>query len=164
VIRACESTDFQRIYEIINDAAIVYKGVIPEDRWQEPYMSASYLQHEIDSGVVFWGYDDGTGLCGVMGVQDRGDVHLIRHAYVRTQDHKKGIGTMILKKIEAEITTPILVGTWMAATWAISFYEKNGYTLLDKSHGDELLLKYWDIPERQLETSIVLMKQGIKME
>jgi GNAT superfamily N-acetyltransferase len=159
VIRACESTDFQSIYEIINDAANAYKGVIPEDRWHEPYMSASSLQQEIDSGVVFWGYDDGTGLCGVMGVQDKGEVHLIRHAYVRTRDRKKGIGTMILKKLEEEIKTPLLVGTWMAATWAISFYEKNGYTLLDKSQGDELLLKYWDIPERQLETSVVLMKQ-----
>ncbi len=159
MIRICTSADFQRIYEIINDAAIAYKGVIPEDRWHDPYMSAKNLQNEIDSGVIFWGYDDGTGLCGVMGVQDKGDVHLIRHAYVQTRDRKKGIGTKILKEVEVGITTPILVGTWMAATWAISFYEKNGYTLLDKSHGDELLLKYWDIPERQLETSVVLMKQ-----
>ena len=159
MIRICTSADFQRIYEIINDAAIAYKGVIPEDRWHDPYMSAKNLQNEIDSGVIFWGYDDGTGLCGVMGVQDKGDVHLIRHAYVQTRDRKKGIGTKILKEVEVGITTPILVGTWIAATWAISFYEKNGYTLLDKSHGDELLLKYWDIPERQLETSVVLMKQ-----
>ncbi|MHA2313007.1 MAG: GNAT family N-acetyltransferase [Candidatus Thorarchaeota archaeon] len=159
MIRECKSADFQRIYEIINDAASAYKGVIPEDRWQDPYMSASYLQHEINSGVVFWGYDDGTGLCGVMGVQDKGEVHLIRHAYVQTRERNKGIGTAILKELEAGITTPILVGTWMTATWAISFYEKNSYTLLHKSQGDELLLKHWDIPERQLEASVVLMKK-----
>jgi GNAT superfamily N-acetyltransferase len=158
-IRKCESTDFQRIYEIINNAAKAYKGVIPEDCWREPYMSASYLQHEIDSGVVFWGYDDGNGLCGVMGIQDKGDVHLIRHAYVQTKHRQMGIGTIMLKKLEAGITTPILVGTWRAATWAISFYEKNGYILLEKPQGDELLLEYWDIPERQLETSVVLRKQ-----
>jgi GNAT superfamily N-acetyltransferase len=155
VIRACTAADAPQIFEIINDAAVAYKGIIPADRWHEPYMPMDHLESEMAGGVRFVGYDDG-GLVGVMGIQDRGDVDLIRHAYVRTATRSKGIGGKLLQHLEAATDKPILIGTWAAATWAIRFYEKHGYRLLSREDTVRLLKKYWNIPDRQVETSVVL--------
>jgi GNAT superfamily N-acetyltransferase len=142
--------------EIINDAALAYKGVIPEDRWHEPYMPIGELGHEMDDGVEFWGYEKAGNLIGVMGLQDKGDVYLIRHAYVRTSSRNRGIGTKLLRRLEQMTNKPILIGTWTDATWAVEFYQKNGYRLLSRSETERLLKKYWKIPERQVVTSVVL--------
>jgi GNAT superfamily N-acetyltransferase len=144
------------MYEIINDGARAYKGVIPADRWHEPYMSIEELKHEIDDGVEFWGYEAAGNLMGVMGLQDKGDVYLIRHAYVRTKSQNRGIGRELLRHLEQRTDKPILVGTWTDATWAIRFYEKNGYRRLSRPETERLLKKYWKIPERQVVTSVVL--------
>lgn len=159
MIRACNQSDIDTIYEIINDAAQAYKGIIPEDRWHEPYMTGEELKREIESGVVFWGLEQDGQLLGVMGIQDKGEVTLIRHAYVRGQAQKMGIGTRLLQHLEILTEKPILIGTWAAATWAISFYAKNGYTLVSEAEKNRLLRKYWSIPERQVETSVVLANQ-----
>jgi N-acetylglutamate synthase-like GNAT family acetyltransferase len=144
------------VYEIINDAAQAYKGVIPADRWKDPYMSRDYLQHEIDSGVVFWGYEKDGTLRGVMGIQDVQDVTLIRHAYVRTSHRNHGIGGELIIHLMTMITRPALVGTWAAAVWAIRFYERHGFRLVTWEEKERLLRKYWSIPERQTVTSVVL--------
>jgi len=154
MIRPCKPDDFETIYEIVNDAAQAYKGVIPADRWHEPYMPREELQHEIDAGVRFWGYEENGELVGVMGIQEMQDVTLIRHAYVRTTQRRKGIGGKLLSHLLTLSERPILIGTWAAATWAIRFYEKHGFGLLPD--GDALLRTYWDIPARQRETSVVL--------
>jgi N-acetylglutamate synthase-like GNAT family acetyltransferase len=156
MIRKCLENDFEAIYEIINDAAQAYKGVIPADRWHEPYMPQDQLQQEIDAGVNFWGLEENSRLTGVMGIQDKGDVTLIRHAYVRSALRNRGAGSQLLRQLEAMTSKPILVGTWAAATWAISFYEKNGYSLVSVDEKNRLLKKFWNIPERQVETSVVL--------
>ncbi len=144
------------MYEIINDAARAYSGVIPPDRWHEPYMSREYLRHELDAGVVFWGYEEQGRLIGVMGIQDVQDVTLIRHAYVRTAQRNKGVGGKLINHLKAMITRPTLVGTWAAATWAVRFYERYGFKLVTWEEKERLLRKYWSIPERQTETSVVL--------
>ena len=156
LIRACEDADFEAIYAIINDAAEAYRSVIPTDRWHEPYMSADGLSDEIRDGVVFWGAVQDGRLSGVMGIQDKGDVTLIRHAYVRTGIQQQGIGTQLLHHFENVTKPPILIGTWETAVWAISFYQKNGYQLVTSVEKTRLLKKYWDIPDRQIETSVVL--------
>lgn len=147
------------MYEIINDAAQAYKGVIPADCWKEPYMSREYLRHEIDAGVAFWGYEETGALVGVMGIQDVQDVTLIRHAYVRTSDRNRGIGGKLITHLMKLISRPALVGTWKAATWAIRFYEKQGFRLVSWEEKERLLRKYWSIPERQTETSVVLIEK-----
>lgn len=144
------------MHEIINDAAQAYKGVIPDDRWKDPYMTREYLQHEIDSGVVFWGYEDNGSLRGVMGIQDVQDVTLIRHAYVRTSYRGQGIGGKLIIHLMTMITRPTLVGTWAAAAWAVRFYERHGFRLVAWEEKERLLRKYWSIPERQTATSVVL--------
>ena len=156
MIRKCEQRDFSAIYAIINEAAQAYKVVIPEDRWHEPYMPAVELEHEIDDGVEFWGYEEAGDLVGVMGLQDRGDLYLIRHAYVRRARQGRGIGTKLLRHLEQMTDKPILIGTWGDATWAIEFYRKSGYRLLSRPETERLLKKYWRIPERQVVTSVVL--------
>ncbi|MBT8363682.1 MAG: GNAT family N-acetyltransferase [Deltaproteobacteria bacterium] len=156
MIRTCTKSDFDTIFEIINDAAIAYKGIIPGDRWHQPYMPAEEIRHEIEEGVTFWGFEKDDRLIGVMGIQDRGDVALIRHAYVLTRFRQQGIGENLLFYLESLTEKPILVGTWKAASWAISFYEKNGYILVSDKEKIRLLRKYWSIPERQIETSVVL--------
>jgi GNAT superfamily N-acetyltransferase len=161
VIRACSAADAPQIFAIVNDAAQAYKGIIPADRWHDPYMPMDHLQAEMADGVKFWGYDDG-GLAGVMGIQDRGDVDLIRHAYVRTARRNSGIGGELLAHLEAASGKPILIGTWAAATWAIRFYEKNGYRLLSREDTVRLLKKYWSIPDRQVETSVVLASERFR--
>ena len=156
MIRECTKSDSNRIFEIINDAAQAYKGVIPEDRWHEPYMPFEALSKEIDSGVVFWGLEHDEQLLGVMGIQDKGEVALIRHAYVWTRAQKRGVGTTLLQYLQTLTEKPILIGTWAAASWAISFYEKNGYIRVSEEEKNRLLRKYWSIPDRQVETSVVL--------
>jgi N-acetylglutamate synthase-like GNAT family acetyltransferase len=156
MIRECKKSDFKTISEIINDAAQAYKGVIPKDRWHEPYMPFEELKKEIEDGVIFWGLEQDGQLIGVMGIQDKGEVTLIRHAYVWTRVQKLGIGTRLLRHLESMTEKPILIGTWAAASWAISFYEKNGYILVSEEEKNLLLRKYWSIPERQVETSVVL--------
>ena len=159
MIQQCKESDFNIIFEIINDAARAYKGVIPEDRWNDPYMAFEELISEIEDGVVFWGLERDGQLLGVMGIQDKDDVTLIRHSYVRTQAQKMGIGTKLLLHLESMTENSILIGTWAAALWAVSFYEKNGYTLVSEAEKNLLLSKYWSIPERQMETSVVLADQ-----
>jgi len=156
VIRRCTEDDFEIMYSIINDAATAYKGVIPEDRWHEPYMPKEELRREIDAGVVFWGYEEGGELIGIMGIQDVQEVTLFRHAYVRTSMHNHGIGGRLLEFLYDRTKRPILIGTWAAAVWAVRFYEKHGFRLVTADEKDRLLRKYWSIPKRQTETSVVL--------
>ena len=156
MIRMCDDTDFETIYEIINDGAEAYKGVIPADRLKEPYMSRDELRHEIEAGVEFWGYEEAGELLGVMGIQHVLDVTLIRHAYVLTTRQKKGIGGKLLLQLRAMTSRPILIGTWADASWAIRFYEKHGFRVVTVEEKNRLLKKYWSIPDRQIETSVVL--------
>jgi N-acetylglutamate synthase-like GNAT family acetyltransferase len=159
MIRECSESDFITMIEIINDAASAYKGIIPDDCWNEPYITSEELICEIENGVVFWCLEQDEQLLGVMGIQDKGELTLIRHAYIRTQAQKLGIGTRLLQHMENTTEKPIFVGTWAAAAWAISFYEKNGYTLVSEEEKNRLLMKYWSVPERQKETSVVLANQ-----
>ena len=156
MIRICTKKDFDALYSIINDAAQAYRGVIPPDRYHEPYMSREYLQHEMDAGVVFWGYEMEGKLVGLMGIQDVLDVTLIRHAYVRTAFRNHGIGGKLIAHLKTLTTRPTLVGTWAAAVWAVRFYEKYGFQLVTHDEKERLLRTYWSIPERQTETSVVL--------
>jgi GNAT superfamily N-acetyltransferase len=161
MIRLCVGSDIESIYSIINDAATAYKGIIPMDRYHEPYMRMDELQEEIQAGVVFWGFVDANEhLVGVMGIQDKGEVALIRHAYVRTNQRNSGIGSKLLKHIITQIDKPILIGTWESTVWAIKFYEKNGFELTSSEEKEVLLRKYWTIPDRQIETSVVLKSEG----
>jgi GNAT superfamily N-acetyltransferase len=156
MIAPCKPDDFEMIYSLINDAAQVYKGAIPADCWHEPYMSREYLEKEIGRGVVFYGSVENGNLGGVMGIQDVRDVTLIRHAYVVTEFQRTGIGGRLLSFLVKKARRPVLIGTWKAATWAISFYQKHGFTLVDKETINGLLKKYWIISDRQIETSVVL--------
>lgn len=156
MIRPCDHRDFELIWAIINDGARAYKGIIPADRWTEPYMSREKLQHEIDEGVVFWGYTETGTLVGVMGLQQVQDVTLIRHAYVRTSSQKRGIGAHLLSHLRELASGPVLIGTWAEAVWAIRFYERYGFQLVGPEEKNRLLKKYWTVPERQIETSVVL--------
>jgi GNAT superfamily N-acetyltransferase len=156
VIRRCRHDELAAIGAIVNAAAVVYRGVIPEDRWHEPYMPAAELKGEIAAGVEFWGYEDGSELIGVMGIQPVQDVTLIRHAYVSPAAQGRGVGGALLAALEARGTGQMLVGTWATATWAIRFYERHGFVAVDDPAA--LLRRYWSIPERQIETSVVLAK------
>ena len=155
-IRRAGGEDFEALYDVINDAASAYRGVIPADRWKEPYMSREELSREVEDGVVFWGCVKEGALRGVMGIQDVGHVTLIRHAYVRTEKRREGIGGELLRHLLGQAVRPVLVGTWAAAVWAVRFYEKHGFRLVSPEEKDRLLRKYWSIPERQVETSVVL--------
>ena len=148
--------DFTVICEIINDAASAYKGIIPPDRWHEPYMPKEELMIQIDQGVEFWCYTENEKIIGVMGIQDKADVVLIRHAYVRTAHRNKGIGGKLLAHLLSFTDRPVLIGTWANASWAIEFYQKHGFRLVATEEKNQLLAKYWIIPERQIETSVVL--------
>ena len=159
LIRQSLPRDFVAILAIINDAAVAYRGVIPADRWHEPYMSASDLETQIDEGVVFWIAEGEGGLLGVMGIQDKGEVALVRHAYVASTAQRSGVGTKLLRHVEGLVDKPILIGTWAAASWAIEFYQRNGFTLVPSGDKDRLLRTYWLIPARQVETSVVLANQ-----
>jgi len=161
MIRPCTDSDVPNIFTIVNDAAQAYKGVIPSDRWQEPYMPLDELTEEIAAGVKFWGYEENGLLLGVMGMQPVKDVTLIRHAYVRTEIRKRGIGGKLLAHLLRQIEGRILVGTWQAAGWAVRFYQKHGFQLVTDVEKDRLLKIYWNIPDRQIETSVVLVHKGI---
>jgi GNAT superfamily N-acetyltransferase len=156
MIRICAPRDFDQIYSIINDGAQAYRGVIPADRWTEPYMSRDKLQHEIDQGVVFSGFEEDGTLAGVMGIQQVQDVTLIRHAYVRTSRRNRGIGAKLLAHLREMTDRPVLIGTWADAVWAIRFYETHGFRVVDPEEKNRLLKIYWNIPDRQVETSVVL--------
>ncbi|MFL5401814.1 MAG: GNAT family N-acetyltransferase [Gemmatimonadales bacterium] len=156
VIRMREEADFAAMLAIVNDAARAYRGVIPVDRWHEPYMSADELASEIAQGVVFWVAEQDGGLVGLMGIQDKGDVALVRHAYVAPTTQRGGVGTRLLRHVAGLTDKPILIGTWAAASWAIEFYRRNGFTVVPRVDKDRLLRTYWSIPARQVETSVVL--------
>jgi N-acetylglutamate synthase-like GNAT family acetyltransferase len=156
VIRPCREEEFSEILTIINDGAEAFRGVIPPDRWHDPYMPAEILSSEIQAGVKFWGSEQDGRLSGVMGIQQVRDVALIRHAYVRTLNQGHGIGTELLVHLQKMSARPLLVGTWAAARWAVRFYEQHGFTQVDRDEKDRLLRSYWNIPERQIETSVVL--------
>ena len=156
MIRPAEKKDTDVILTIINDAAQAYKGIIPDDRWHDPYMSMDELKEQIRDGVCFLCYEDGNEIIGVMGLQEKFDVSLIRHAYVKTIQRNSGVGTKLLSHLCRNSMKPILIGTWESATWAIRFYEKNGFVLVDSDTKTKLLKQYWNVPERQIETSVVL--------
>ena len=155
-IRPCRDDERDAIRSIVNAAAEAYRGVIPADRWHDPYMSTEELDEEIAAGVVFHGYADGGTLRGVMGIQQVSDVVLIRHAYVKPDDQGRGIGGALLEHLMAGAIRPVLVGTWATAEWAIRFYERHGFERTSSERTGQLLRRYWDIPERQVETSVVL--------
>jgi len=156
IIRHAVDADREVILSIINDAARAYRGVIPVDRWHDPYMSPEELATEIAGGIVFWVAEQQGRLLGVMGLQDKGDVALVRHAYVATSTQRAGVGTQLLRHVEGLVHKPILIGTWAAASWAIDFYRRNGFTVVPTEEKERLLRAYWSIPARQIETSVVL--------
>ncbi|MFX1518916.1 MAG: GNAT family N-acetyltransferase [Promethearchaeota archaeon] len=157
MIRSLSSSDVNAIFKVVNDAAKAYKGIIPADRWKEPYMPIEELKEEIKAGVRFFGWEEDNKLVGVMGIQPIKDTTLIRHAYVLTNYQRQGIGEKLLSYLLRLVKTPdVLVGTWEDATWAIRFYEKHGFQLVSPEEKDRLLRAYWNIPERQVETSVVL--------
>ena len=158
MIRRCTDADFDQILTIINDGATAYRGIIPSDRWTDPYMSREKLQHEIEDGVIFWGYEQNATLLGVMGLQHVQDVTLIRHAYIRTTARRSGIGSALLAQLQSLTTRPILIGTWAAAAWAIDFYRKHGFEVVSPAEKERLLRQYWKVPDRQIQTSVVLRR------
>jgi len=162
MIRNATEQDFDDIYVIINDAAICYKGIIPDDRWNEPYMTKEELNQQIREGVHFTCFVDEGRIVGVMGIQDQGEVNLIRHAYVKTVKRNSGIGSALLLELITLSTKPILIGTWSAAHWAIKFYQNHDFYLVSEDEKNRLLVKYWCIPLRQVETSVVLTDRPYK--
>ena len=159
MIRPCSDADFDSILEIINDAASAYRGVIPAEHWHDPYMSTAELRDEIIARVQFWGYEQAGRLIGVMGIQDIDEVMLIRHAYVRTDHRKHGVGERLLSHLRALTVRPMLIGTWTAASWAIRFYERHGFQVVSEAERDRLLQRYWTVPPRQIDASVVLVDQ-----
>ena len=155
-VRQAEDADLAQLLVIINDAAQAYRGVIPADRWHDPYMPEQELVTELARGIVFWVAEQEGRMLGVMGIQDRGAVALVRHAYVAPTAQRKGVGTKLLRHIEALAGKPVLIGTWADASWAIDFYRRNGYAVVPHVDKERLLRTYWSIPERQIETSVVL--------
>ena len=159
MVQPCQQKDFNEILEIINDAASAYKVFIPSNQWHEPYMSKEELEGQIREGVQFWCYKESDEVTGVMGIQFKSDVSLIRHAYVRSRSRNNGIGSSLLKHLVAMCRTPVLVGTWADAEWAIQFYQKHGFQLLSNMETSILLEKYWVIPAHQAKMSVVLASQ-----
>lgn len=155
-LRSARPDDLPVMAGIVDRAAQAYRGVIPPDCWHEPYMPESELRQEVADGIEFWLAEAGGMPVGMMGIQDRGEVALVRHAYVLPGQQRAGIGTGLLHHVEALTGKPILIGTWAAATWAIAFYRRNGYTVVTDAEKDSLLRRFWSIPERQIETSVVL--------
>jgi GNAT superfamily N-acetyltransferase len=157
-IRPCRDHDREAIFAIVNAAAEAYRGVIPADRWHEPYMPLDELDGEIAAGVRFWGYEDGEALVGIMGIQRVGEFDLIRHAYVSPEHQGRGVGGALLEELAGSTTRRMLVGTWTAADWAIRFYQRHGFELVSRERKTALLRSHWNIPERQVETSVVLAR------
>jgi len=162
MIRQCNSADLKEIYTIINTAALVYKGVIPDDCWKEPYMPEEELRDEIAQGVAFWGYEEAGRLSGVIRIQTVMDVTLFRHAYIRPDRQRQGLGCLLLRALKEKAASQILIGTWAVASWAIRFYEKHGFVMVTQEEKDRLLRKYWTISERQIETSMVLAEKTMR--
>jgi GNAT superfamily N-acetyltransferase len=160
-VRLCRDDERTAVLAIVNAAAEAYRGVIPADRWHEPYMPREELDGEITAGVVFWGYEQDGRLVGVMGLQSVRDVDLIRHAYVLPESQGRGIGGALLRHLRGLSTRPMLVGTWAAADWAVRFYERHGFRLALPAHKIVLLKTYWSIPDRQIETSVVLANPAL---
>jgi N-acetylglutamate synthase-like GNAT family acetyltransferase len=156
LIRKSREADVPMMSAIINAAAQAYRGVIPADLWHDPYMPLDELENAIADGIVFWVTEDDGRLSGVMGIQDKGEVALVRHAYVMPSEQRKGLGTSLLRHVQRLASKPVLIGTWAAAAWAIDFYRRNGFTLVAKTDKDSLLQRYWSIPARQAQTSVVL--------
>ena len=156
IVRKSLESDFAAILAIVNAAAQAYREVIPPDRWHDPYMSAEELAREIAAGVVFWVAEQDGRVSGVMGMQDKGDVALVRHAYVAPTTQRTGVGTKLLRHVQGLTDKPILIGTWASASWAIDFYRRNRFTVVSERDKDRLLRTYWSIPARQIETSVVL--------
>jgi N-acetylglutamate synthase-like GNAT family acetyltransferase len=156
LIREFRESDLAAILAIVNEAAQAYRGVIPADQWREPYTSPDELARQIADGVIFWVAEDDGRLLGVMGIQDKGEVALVRHAYVTPTMQRKGVGTRLLHHLESLTGKPVLIGTWANASWAIEFYRQNGFTVVPNRYKDSLLRRYWSIPVRQVETSVVL--------
>jgi GNAT superfamily N-acetyltransferase len=155
-VRQCRNDEGSTILEIINAAAEAYRGVIPTDRWHEPYMRLQELDVELSAGVAFWAYEQAGKVIGVMGIQSVRDVDLIRHAYVRPGTQRRGVGAALIGQLRSLSSRRMLVGTWAAAVWAIAFYQKHGFVLVSPEEKIELLKTYWTIPDRQIETSVVL--------
>lgn len=162
LVRLCRDDEREAILRIVNLAAEAYRGVIPEDRWREPYMPASELDGEIAAGVAFWGYESEGELLGLMGIQPVRDVDLIRHAYVLPGRQRGGVGSVLLDHLIDLSTQRMLVGTWAAAEWAIRFYRRHGFELVTPEQKTELLGRYWTIPDRQIETSVVLANPPLR--
>ena len=155
-VRICRVDERAAILAIVNAAAEAYRGVIPSDCWHEPYMPRGELDREIASGVLFWGCEEAGELIGVMGLQPVCDVDLIRHAYVLPARQRHGIGAALVRHLRGKSTRDMLVGTWAAADWAVRFYRRHGFELVSPARKRELLKTYWSIPDRQIETSVVL--------
>jgi GNAT superfamily N-acetyltransferase len=155
-IRQCRDDERHAILAIINRGAEAYRGVIPADRWHEPYMPADELDREIAAGVSFWGYEADGALLGIMGIQHVRDVDLIRHAYVLPESQRRGVGGALLEHLRGLSKRRMLIGTWAAAGWAIDFYRRHGFELASPEQKTALLKTYWTVPDRQIETSVVL--------
>ncbi len=160
MIRKCAASDFEKIYEIINDAAQSYKGVIPAEYWKMPYMSRDELREELDDGIEMWGYEEDGELVGVMGIQHRQNVTLIRHAYVCTTRQNQGIGGKLLSHLRELTAEPVLIATWSNDVNAIRFYEKHGFRLVSREEGNRLQEKYWSSPEVKINASVVLADEN----
>jgi len=156
-IRKSRAADAAAMLAIVNVAARAYRDVIPADRWRQPYMPADELDEEIADGVIFWVAEEQERLVGMMGIQDRQEVALVRHAYVEPGAQRMGVGTSLLRQVLSLAGKPVLVGTWADASWAIEFYRRNGFSLVPDKEKDRLLRRYWSIPDRQIETSVVLV-------
>ena len=163
-IRPCRDDERDAILAIVNAGAEAYRGVIPADRWHEPYMPADELDRELAAGVTFWGYEADGALLGIMGIQPVSDVELIRHAYVLPGSQRRGVGGALLEHLCNGAERRILVGTWAAAEWAIAFYERHGFALVPPAQSAALLRTYWAIPERQIQTSVVLASPPLTPE
>jgi GNAT superfamily N-acetyltransferase len=159
-IRLCRDAERAAILAIVNAAAEAYRGVIPDDCWHEPYMSQNELESEIAAGVRFWGYEVDHALVGVMGIQPVRDVDLIRHAYVLAAHQRQGVGSALLQHLHGLSSQRMLVGTWAAAEWAIRFYRRHGFELVSPERKTAPLQTYWTVPDRQVETSVVLANQA----
>lgn len=157
-IRPCREGDLEHILAVINDAAFTYRGVIPPDCWHDPYMDLPELKREIAAGVEFLCHAERDRITGVMGLQRVRSLWLIRHAYVGTASQRRGIGRALLDRLLQTAGRPLLVGTWRAASWAVRFYERNGFCIQDREESDRLLRSYWSISARQRETSVVLIR------